>query len=44
MMNYHKNELINETLSKFYETFQYTLDTVDFVSDKYNDKIAKYIL
>lgn len=43
MLNYNKNKLINTCLNKFYETFSHTLDTADFVSDEYNDKISKYI-
>lgn len=43
MINYHKNELINEALLKYYETFSHTLDTADFVPEKFNDKISKYI-
>ena len=43
MINYNKNKLINQTLNKYYETFSLTLDTVDFVPEKYNKKICKYI-
>ena len=43
MINYNKNKLINECLIKYYETFSYTLDTADFVPEKYNDKILRYI-
>ena len=43
MINYHKNELINQCLDEFYETFSHTLDTAEFVPEKYNDKINKYI-
>ena len=39
MINYNKNKLINECLCKYYETFSHTLDTADFVPDKYNVKI-----
>ncbi len=42
-MEFKKNDLINETLQKYYETFSYTLDTRDYVPDKYNKKIMKYI-
>lgn len=42
-MNYHKNDLIDECLTRFYTTFAHTLDTADYVPDKYNDKILKYI-
>lgn len=43
MINYNKNKLINKTLDKYYETFSHMLDTVDFVPEKFNDKISKYI-
>ena len=43
MINYNKNELINTTLDKYYETFSHTLDTSDYVPEKYNNKILKYI-
>lgn len=42
-LNYHKNTLINRCLSEYYNTFSLTLDTADFVPNKYNDKIRKYI-
>lgn len=43
MINYNKNKLINQALVKYYETFSLTLDTVDFVPEKFNQKICKYI-
>lgn len=43
MANYHKNKLINKALETYYETFSRTLDTADFVPEKYNDKILLYI-
>lgn len=43
MINYNKNKLINETLTKYYNTFSHTLDTADFVPEKYNEKICRYI-
>ena len=43
MLNYNKNELINTTLDKYYETFSHTLDTADYVPEKYNKKIHKFI-
>ena len=43
MINYNKNKLINECLCKYYETFERTLDTADFVPAEYNDKITAYI-
>lgn len=42
-LNFNKNKLINKTLTKYYETFQVTLDTEDYISPKYNKKIDKYI-
>lgn len=42
-MNYHKNDLIDECLVRYYTTFAHTLDTGDYVPDKYNEKILKYI-
>ncbi len=43
MLNYNKNKLINKCLVNYYETFAHTLDTSDYVPEKYNDKILKYI-
>ena len=43
MLNYNKNKLINECLVKYYETFAHTLDTSDYVPQKYNKKILAYI-
>ena len=43
MINYNKNELINECLARYYETFAHTLDTADYVPQKFNDKILAYI-
>lgn len=42
-MEFKKNELINETLDKHFETWSHMLDTADFVPAKYLDKIDKYI-
>ena len=42
-MIFNKNKLINKTLDKYYGTFQCTLDTSDYVPDKFNNKICKYI-
>ncbi len=39
MINYNKNKLINECLVKYYETFAHTLDTADYVPEKFNKKI-----
>jgi len=43
VLNYNKNKLINECLTKYYETFSHTLDTADYVPDKFNNKILNYI-
>ena len=43
MINYNKNKLINKTLDKYYETFSHMLDTNDYVEERYNLKIGKYI-
>jgi len=43
MINFNKNKLINETLNKFYDTFSHTLNTADYVPEKFNMKICKYI-
>lgn len=43
MINFNKNKLINKTLDKYYETFSHTLDTADYVPEKFNTKIHKYI-
>ena len=43
MINFYKNELINSVLDNYYETFSHTLDTAEFVPEKYNQKINKYI-
>ena len=43
MINFNKNKLINETLDKYYDTFSHTLDTADYVPEKFNMKISKYI-
>ena len=43
MINYNKNKLINKTLDEYYGTFSHTLDTADYVPEKYNVKISRYI-
>ena len=43
MINYNKNMLINTCLETYYATFAQTLDTADFVPEKYNKKILAYI-
>lgn len=42
-MNYNKNELIDECLARYYQTFAITLDTADYVPKGYNKKIQGYI-
>ena len=43
MLNYNKNGLINDCLVAYYDTFAHTLDTADYVPEKYDNKILKYI-
>lgn len=43
MLNFHKNDLIDATLVRYYQSFAHTLDTVDYVPEKYNQKICQYI-
>ena len=43
IIDFKKNELINDVLNKFYETYALTLDTAEFVPDKDNKKIDNYI-
>ena len=42
-MNYNKNDLIDECLIRYYQSFACTLDTADYVPDKFNNKILLYI-
>ncbi len=42
-INYNKNKLIDTCLETYYATFARTLDTADFVPEKYNKKILAYI-
>lgn len=42
-MIFKKNELINETLDKHFETWSHTLDTADYVPSKYLKKIDRMI-
>ena len=42
-MIFTKNELINEVLDKHFETWQHTLDTADFVPQRYLKFIDKLI-
>ncbi len=43
MMNYNKNKLINRTLDEYYATFSHMLDTSDYVPERYNVKVGRYI-
>lgn len=42
-MEFRKNDLINDVLTNYYNTFSLTLDTCEFVPDKYNKEIRKII-
>ncbi len=42
-MIFNKNELINEILDKHFETWTHTLDTADFVPERYLKFIDKLI-
>lgn len=42
-MDYYKNKLMKRFFIEYYETFRCTLDTAEFVPEKYNDKIYKII-
>lgn len=42
-LDFYENDLIKETLNEYYDTFRHTLDTADYVPEKFNDKISKYI-
>ncbi len=42
-MNFNKNDLIDSVLKHYYLTFENTLDTADYVPEKFNSKIHKYI-
>jgi len=42
-MEFIKNELIDEVLKRYFQTFGITLDTAEFVPVKYGKKIHKYI-
>lgn len=37
-MNYNKNDLIDECLIRYYQSFACTLDTADYVPNKFNNK------
>ena len=42
-MEFNKNALINQTISEYAQTWSCTLDTADFINEKYLKKIDKYI-
>lgn len=42
-MNFNKNKLINKVLDNYIKTWQYTLDSADFIDPSYLKKIDKYI-
>lgn len=42
-LDFYESELIKQTLKEYYETFECTLDTADYVPEKFNNKIDKYI-
>ena len=42
-ISFIKNDLINSVLSEYFNTFSRTLDTRDFVPNKYLKKVQKYI-
>lgn len=42
-MDYYKNKLMKRFFNEYYETFSCTLDTAEYVPEKYNDKIYNII-
>ncbi|MBQ2718345.1 MAG: hypothetical protein IJF75_07085 [Clostridia bacterium] len=42
-MEFLKNELLENVMDNYYQTFAKTLNTCDFVPEKYCNKINKYI-
>ena len=42
-MEFIKNEIINEVLQQYFNTFELTLDTAEYVPAKYGKKIHKFI-
>lgn len=42
-MEFKENELIDNVLDSFFETWSHTVDVVDFVPKKYLDKVDKDI-
>jgi len=43
LIDFHKNKMIDQVLNNYYGTFSKTLDTADYVPEKFNKKISKYI-
>lgn len=42
-VNYHETELFKECLKEYYAVFEGMLDTADYVPEKYNARICRYI-
>ena len=42
-VNYNENDLLDELHMRFFQSFALTLDTADYVPDKYIDKVYKRI-
>ncbi len=42
-MDFNKNELINQTIDTYAESWSHTMDTEDFIDAKYLKKIDKYL-
>jgi hypothetical protein len=42
-LDFYENNLVKETLNEYYDTFSRTLDTAEYVPEKFNAKISKYI-
>lgn len=42
-MEFLKNELLENVMDNYYQTFAKTLNTCDFVPEEYSKKISKYI-
>lgn len=42
-VNYNENDLLDELHARFFQSFALTLDTADYVPDKYIDKVYKRI-
>lgn len=42
-MDYYKNKLMKRLFNEYYDVFSCTLDTAEYVPEKYNEKIYKMI-